>query len=250
MGLQFSRSIADAALILSDFWPRLRDRYPKIEVQPPLPPIEERFGPQPTMSFQLMGSALPSRYWFLSADDSRLVQVQADRLIFNWRRQGTDAYPRYRTLRAEMVEVLNDFGETLKAAGQEPAVTWCEVTYINPVPAGDPGSRHIDLAEILKRVVPVHAATTGFSAEDSTLQERFLLEREGNPYGRLYVNAAPAFSLPESRPIYVLDLTVRGMPSTPQLTDSQLFLDHGRELIVRHFRDITTDQMHERWGLQ
>lgn len=52
------------------------------------------------------------------------------------------------------------------------------------------------------------------------------------------------------KPIYVLTLTVRGMASSPDVEGVLEFADYGRDLIVRTFRDITTDEMHKEWQLR
>src|SRR4051812_28021302 len=76
---------------LHDVW---RDRYPLIQLQP-----EVASGPQLPIVF---GGVLPVRLWSQSENQESLIQVQADRLIVNWRRFAENReYPRYGTLRAE-----------------------------------------------------------------------------------------------------------------------------------------------------
>jgi hypothetical protein len=45
-----------------------------------------------------------------------------------------------------------------------------------------------------------------------------------------------------------LMLTARGAPSAPTIDESMRFMDIARDRIVRTFTDITTDEMHHRWG--
>lgn len=82
------------------YWRRIKSEYPASETQPPLPSQIERFdqrSPQgPVIS---MGIVDPNsaRFWFLSGDGTKLVQVQRDRFIINWRKvTGTEVYPRYK----------------------------------------------------------------------------------------------------------------------------------------------------------
>lgn len=106
-----------------------------------------------------------------------------------------------------------------------------------------------DLSTILKRLSPGHPEFLP-SPQETTFAERFLIEREGVPRGRLHVSANPAFKLQEQIPVYMLTLTARGIPPSPDVEGVMSFFDEGRDLIVRSFRDMTTAEMHEKWGLR
>src|SRR5208283_4765348 len=71
------------------FWNGIRDEYPRFEVQPPLESAPEKFTKQdkllPQISFQLV-SHIPVRCWFVHQSDARLLQVQNNRFIHNWRK--------------------------------------------------------------------------------------------------------------------------------------------------------------------
>jgi len=78
-------------------WPRYRERFPRMQVQPPRPPMFERLGdagegtvPEIVVEF---GYGVPSPLvWFVSGDDDNLIQVQQNRFVFNWRSRGS-AHP-------------------------------------------------------------------------------------------------------------------------------------------------------------
>lgn len=73
------------------FFERIRQMYPVVAVQPPLATANE-FG-QP-----LIFPDLP-RVWYLSKDQHTLVQLQENRLLFNWRKVGNVGnYPRFAAL--------------------------------------------------------------------------------------------------------------------------------------------------------
>jgi len=79
-----------------------------------------------------------------------------------------------------------------------------------------------------------------------------LISREGedHPIGRLYLIAAPAFRAADAAPIYVLTFLARGKPAEPKTEGILAFFDLGRDLIVRGFKESTTDEMHRLWGLR
>jgi uncharacterized protein (TIGR04255 family) len=246
LAVQFAGPVMNESQTLGRFWPKVQSRFPIIETQLPLPPMMEEFGVsmQPQFLFQ-MGPA-GQRYWMQTENRSGLVQVQPDRMAYNWRKDPGDfPYPRYEQLRDEFCTVYEAFLETCREQGREPEPTWCEISYINPIEVGD----ERDLAGILLRLAPSTLSLLG-QPEDTTLNERFVLSRDGQPYGRFYATAAPAIGIEDNAQLVVLTLVARGLATSPDLSGILTFLDEGRNLIVNTFRDMTTETMHRRWGLQ
>jgi hypothetical protein len=79
------------------FWQHIRQDYPQCEVKPALSSAVEQFDtphPKPEDLLPQLLDQPPIRCWFVG--DTSLVQVQNDRLIYNWRKgQSTLPYPRY-----------------------------------------------------------------------------------------------------------------------------------------------------------
>lgn len=259
LGVQFPGPVADEATTLADFWPRVREDYPTLERQAPIAPAVEDFSvppAPPTVPFQVEVShqPFPQRYWFVSLDGNELIQVQPDRFMLNWRQvQESDEYPRYQTLRPEFERRYETFLEALPEESRTAAVPeWCEVTYINHIEArGDEPDRHMPLHRVLRMLdEPPEGALP--PPEDTQLQarHRLLSESSGEPIGRLYVSATPGFRATDRVPIYLIQLLARGRPEGEGLPAILAFFDWGRDLIVRGFHDMTTDHMHERWGLE
>lgn len=250
LAVQLAEPATDDTLTLGHYWPKIQARYPHLEPQPPLPPMAEAFGVErsPTISFQLFDSPLAGRYWFLSEDRSELVQVQPDRFAYNWRREPPEAtYPRYEQLRDRFFDRYSEFVSTCEEAGRLVRPTWCEVTYINPieVPAG---GGLPDMSTVLRRLrpTPLHGLDT---PEDTTLNDRYVLRKEGKPYGRFYVTATPGYRMADNTQLFVVTLLARGMAQSQNTSGVIEFLDEGRDLIVNSFKELTTDAMHEEWGL-
>ena len=89
------------------------------------------------------------------------------------------------------------------------------------------------------------------SPEDTTLSERYVLrDAAGEPYGRFYVTATPAYRIENQAPLMALTFVVRGMAKSPDTLGVIGLLDEGRDLIVNSFKRLTTDAMHEEWGLK
>lgn len=253
MAVQLARPVTDDTVTLGSYWPRIRQEYPHLQPQPGLPPMAERFDERavpPQIEFQVLNAPPPTRYWLLNESSTELVQVQPDRFAFNWRKETSDTvYPRYTYLRDRFTRLFSEFVSTVGEANREVEPEWCEITYVNPIDARTEDGGRADLSTVLRRFNP-HEVPSLPRPEDSSFSERFLLTRADAPYGRFHVNIAPGFGLEDREPIYVVNLTVRGQPQSADLQGVLGFMDEGRSLIVTSFRDMTTDAMHARWGLQ
>jgi uncharacterized protein (TIGR04255 family) len=253
LSVQYPSAVVDEVTALADFWPKIRTDFPQLERQPPIVPAVEEFGPprrQPQVEFRMLSEPPTQRYWFIEEAGNRLVQVQADRFLLNWRKvSDEDGYPRYRNLRSEFESRYATFAETVSAEAV-PEVDWCEVTYINHIPAeGNRPAEHMQLSKVLKVIAEQPVGEALPPPEDSQLQERFVIRDGEAPVGRLYLTATPAYRTADDKPIYVVTLLARGRPRGQGLQGVLEFFDLGRDLIVRGFKELTTDQMHQTWGL-
>lgn len=257
LSVQLSGPAIDEVGVLADYWPSIRADFPQHQKQPPLPRVVEDFslpGQQGAgVGIEFFQGHPPSRYWFSSADDTRLVQVQPDRFAYNWRQiPGNEVYPRYRELRPEFEARYAAFLDAVTAGTDGPTPEWCEITYINHVEAKSTvAGVHGPLSRILRALNPDVTAPTLPAIEDTHVQQRFRIldDASGSPIGRFYLTAVPAFRTVDAAPIYVITLIARGRPADASMDSVLAFFDRGRELIVNGFRESTTDEMHELWGL-
>jgi uncharacterized protein (TIGR04255 family) len=250
LAVQFAEPVTDDTTTLSKFWPAIQADFPEVKPQPPLPPLTETFEvpAPPSISFQLLGGPQDSRYWFLGTGENELVQVQPDRFGFNWRKGPADdvTYPRYPYVRSRFESVFSSFVDALRQVDRAVHPTWCEVTYINPVAFGSPGEPRPDLSTVLRRLVPYESQLLP-KPDSTTYTDRFLLVRDGAPFGRFYLTVNPAYT--DDRSLgYNLILRMIGQPQSPDLAGVLGVFDEGRHLIVNTFRDITTPQRHDEWG--
>src|SRR5258708_32402614 len=173
----------------------LRERwlasYPKIEEQPPLPPVVEG-DPPGIPQLQLRLVPLPAgRQWFLNGSGTQLVQVQPDRLIVNWRAGDPPTeYPRYGHMRQTFVARFEDLAQfTADERLGELDVMQAELSYINAmdVDRGDLGR--------IDRFLKGWSGTEGHHLglpEQARMTLIFPLAGVGLPPVRMYVEVSPA----------------------------------------------------------
>ncbi len=252
LSVQFEPALFNSTKTLGDFWPLVRAEYPQLDQQPSFPPQTEDFGPPRPLQVEMMAAPPPPRYWFVSDSGERLIQVQPDRLVFNWRKtDDAEQYPRYRELRPEFESRLHQLLDVLTEEERSSIhPTWCEVTYVNHI-LGDTDSHSPSLGEVLTTVTDPPAEWSLPEIEDAQLLQRFRITgAAGEPVGRLHVTAAPGVRNLDQRPLLALTLVARTRPEEGTAEGALASVDRGRELIVRGFSDLTTPEMHEKWGLE
>jgi uncharacterized protein (TIGR04255 family) len=250
LSFQFER-LALRAAHFGLLWTRFRDRFPKTEDRPLIPPAVEEFPPRvsgPGFSFELLEQPPHLRVWFLDEDESELVQIQHDRVAHNWRRRSNQAYPRYPSLRASFV---GDVGEVQAFAAEhglgELIVNQVEATYINEIVGPD---GNVDLNSTPSRYFSLWAGAYSEGEAPDLEDLRFNVSfprTTGKAMGRVHVDLKPARPLDSGRMLLLLTLTARGRPAGPSTADAFDLLDACREWIVRTFAAITTPEAHRLW---
>jgi len=229
------------------FWGKfLRDTYPTPQNQPASPFVQEDFegdGIGPSQVFFGFGSP-DVRYWFLNPDQTRLIQMQPDRLILNWRKLQTDVYPHYANLKSELERVVHLWSEFLDNG--LPAVVQAEVTYVNHIPVDEAIFSDVArVGDLLTSLDPKWPGTLG-RPEIFAFEQRFALKDPSGHPARLYVTAAPGVGALGER-ILSLTLTVRGRPADTNTEGAFRWLDFAHEHIIRSFASITTPSLRAHW---
>ena len=233
-------------------WEKIRTRYPIFNVVPPLQSVIEDLGsaPQaaPSLSVSIQTEGPHVRCWFLTEDETRLIQVQRDRFIFNWKRGRIDApYPHYENIRPVIDEEWNIFRDFVAANSLGTlSVQQCEVTYFNHIEKGNGWNDYGQL----RNVLTVWSGTS----QDRNLQvpenvNLGIRYRMPEGMGRLHVHAEPAIRIPDYKEVLQLNLLVRGKP--PSSDPSQVFewFDFAQRLVSESFVNLTTAEMHSIWGI-
>jgi len=253
LSIQFERlrfGIRDIGLL----WREFRSAFPGFEERPPLQAVFERFEPgalsAPEVRFELVDKPPMPRIWFLNEAGTVLIQIQPDRFIHNWRQvQPGDTYPRYERVRDSFVQEVGVFQSFVnKEDLGELVINQCEVTYVNHIVAGEGWERPGQLGRILRQWCDLPPDGTLPEPEGATLEVHYIMrDAAGGPIGRLHARLEPAIRASDKRPLYVLNLTARGIPQGEGIEGALRFLDLGREWIVRGFAAMTTFEMHEIW---
>jgi uncharacterized protein (TIGR04255 family) len=207
------------------------------------------------VQFQFQAVDVPlARIWYLSADKHRLVQVQPDKFVYNWRKvAGAGEYPRFDRVLPEFLHTCQTFEAFISEQGLPPlALNQCELSYFNVIEVAEGEAYQEAFARIFRfwSSQPSAGSLNGGSKLEKDAGNinlsHILRAADGSPLARIHTNIAAAER--QNQRVVRLALVFRG-PWT-QTIDMPLmeFLAVGREAIARLFDSMITDQMHAVWG--
>lgn len=221
-----------SAVHFGEYYERVKQRFPEYQDQPPIL--------RPTnVPNQLEVPPLP-RVWFTRG--SRLVQLQMDRLVYNWRHGHDQAeYPGYNALFSEFREEWLDFREFSKAAFAIPlSLIELNLTYVNYI------------HEVTDTGTPVFSFQQNDWLHDVQLdlwstQLRFSFPNENL---RLAVATGPAIQVATQKAANSLSLIVQSM-TVPNIDDRAAifdWFDAAHAKVHWAFRTLVRPELRRRWG--
>lgn len=188
------------------FWSEIYKKFPKSQNVTPINPAD---------ILTLGGDdvfPLP-RFWFISEDDSTLIQIQRNALLFNWRKK-KERYPHYENVKKEFDDNFRHFEDFLeRVVGIEKIyIERCELTYINVIGTSEIYQGVGDIQKIIPSISfpetglkPLEGVNfkTSYKATDNiqltiTVQNRIPLEEGKKGQEILYYELRANGKLPES----------------------------------------------------
>lgn len=224
--------------------------YPKIEFKPPLGKLVPLQIPN-ELSFKLSSDQefeFP-RIWLMSEDETHLIQIQNDRLSFNWRKlpESSNAdYSKFDLVWKKFKDGCVGLDNLIKQeVGQHLQVQAIELAYLNSIPfKAFGGVEKIDTC--MKHFI---------SHSDAELigvptQINFLWEF--NLQGTILKAQGLTIKDPNTGDqVLRFDLVTRKFSPSPIKVDSSEFedwFDIAHDRIIDSFVSLTADTMHEKWG--
>lgn len=260
VGAQFETASLVTAAHLGAFWQQVRSKFPTVEQQPPVLSAIERFGGMPNAGqFQRVeiNVAASPRFWFVSADNEELLQVQSDRVVRNWRKlSGTGPYPRF------AVHVLPQFLDSMRAlfafleeAGVGlPRVNQCEVIYVNQIrPLPGVWKQHGEAGRVFKAWDFSRTPVLAEDLDAFSIGTSHLIQHEHQPIGRLHqtLNAAWDTSGSPATPIFAQQLVARVHPNTEEGEEGvKRAIETAHDAVIDAFLESTTDEAKQMWGYE
>lgn len=221
---------------LGRFWAEILDVYPNC--QHALPIVDGA-------DLGVLGDLPLPRIWFVSADNTRLVQLQQDRLIFNWRDVGEGrSYVRFPAIRAEFERVRDLFQKYVEnVTGQPIVATGYNLTYVNIIRRIENWSSVDDVSMVFpdllwrgeKRFLP--------RPIEQVWKAKFALP---NDFGTILADVQPAKLAKGNDAILKFELTALSGSLGGRPIDFGEWVQVAHDWIVHSFTDLTGDEMHSK----
>jgi uncharacterized protein (TIGR04255 family) len=246
-GVQYSTEHRVGLPELGLYAEMVKGEFPRLELRPPLGSwAEARQAPRGSLEVIHGAPPLP-RCWFIDEPGNRLIQLQEDRFVHNWRKVGGDEqYPRYEGILTEFLRRWEGFKEFLEQRGKGRAKEDVfELSYINHIEKGVGWSDAGDLAGLFSFLSG--RGTDGFLPSPSSIvyRARYALPA---PMGYLEVSVNPVVRAHDQKEAIQLQLTSRGPSKRIDGLEVSAWFGLAREWIVKGFADLTSEEAHKIWG--
>jgi len=238
LGLQFNDTIFGPVMssnMLFEIISVLKSEYDRISEHPPLPSIIES---RDKDRREMILKDFVSRKHFLHHQKHKLIQMQPDRLLFNWRKMDDHSvYPKYDTLFADFYHIIQLISEKSKVNLLE-KVNQYEFTYIDHVYIDSFGLENYDVSEVFS-IFPYGKAVKNFTINYAI--------PEDNIGGVLDVSIRTAKHKQNNRKLFVIENTCRGFSSGKTIST---WFDEAHTILQENFLRIITDKSKEIWGYE
>lgn len=228
---------------IGEIWHEFKkDQFVHIMEQPPVPPAVEQF-PNSIGEAQLHIDNVPTlaRIWFIHEDDSRLIQVQRDRFMFNWRKtESVQRYPGFSAIFDDFERFYSRFGKiikTLEVGGIAPLQY--ELTYIDQLFHGDGWETLDDIGKIYNLFIHSQQSDSFWSgAESVILRTSFPVK---DLHGRLHLTISSRVKIPQQQQTLQTDFTMRGFPENAEYDKMIAWFKAARNRIREKFANMFTE---------
>lgn len=183
------------------------------------------------------------RYFFINAQNTKLIQLQDGRFLFNWRRnEGTEiAYPKFEAVFQEFVLQWKTFLALANESEVEISQTQFELTYMDHILLSDFDGKSWALPKIFSFFAK---NPLGPNIDDANFSISLPVE---DLSGHLHLAGHGGIRNSDRKPVVILETTVRG--NTSKIAhDIESWFDKAHRTIYGAFMDSITPDAKAIWG--
>jgi uncharacterized protein (TIGR04255 family) len=252
IGVQFAPLLDFTSGHAGWFWKEyLEQGWPKAVDAIALPDAFEQFGEQQAFGLGQIGFVLrqakpPDRLQIINENDDRVVQVQNNRFLYNWRKRN-QVYPRHRQARAEFSRyygLFQDFAAR-KGLGILAPNQW-ELIYVNHIPRGELWQSPGEWNRVLPGLLRAPAASPGVRLETSSGEWHYEIQPAR---GRVHLSVQHVKTEGGAgAEVLAFQLLARGKVSEEPGWSLDEGLGRGHDEISRLFIELTSPEAQQAWG--
>lgn len=229
VGFHFNGTILSHQEIYS-FYDSIKNDFPIIQEHPPII-IDRQFE-------SAKGGLLPfynARKFFLNSTENKLIQIQLDKVFFNWRKTNDgDQYPHFDQVLKEFIDIVQKLKPIEELAKN---IAQLEVTYLDHIWVDQFGRDDFnpnDIFNLYNIKSAVNSMRSTFLIPDSEIE------------GNISFDLKSGFDGARRRKLFVLETNCRGILKDKTIED---WFDCAHRNIHNLFFEITTDNAKSIWGI-
>lgn len=213
----------------------LKSEYTLVSEHPPIPSIIESPDKAKT---QMLLKDFASRKQLLHNEKHKVIQIQADRLLFNWRKESEESvYPKFDKIYLEFKHLLGLISDKVKE-NLSAHINQYEFTYVDHIYLESFGIEEYEIDRIL------NVFSCGKTVKDLHIEYSLPKKELG---GVLNVSVRSAKHKTDNRKLFVLENTCRGF-SVHENMDNWFYRAH--DSLLDNFVEMTTEQAKKIWVYQ
>ncbi len=233
IGVQFENSILNNNLIF-EYYQKTKDKYPKIQENTILPSIVEKIE-EPTEYNYIPG--FNARRFFINEIGDRLIQIQPNKLLFNWRKTNDEKeYPNFDRIYHDFIEIYEDL---VKFGDLEPEINQLELTYFDHISLEEFSLDSYYLDDIFK--------FWNLSEQLKHIDCKLVITKP-KINGNLNFKVDSAVTKKDNKKVITTESTCRGKKNEEQSMKD--WFNDSHEILLNFFLDITTDNAKNIWGMK
>lgn len=235
IGAQFNLPVINEPLIYKVWEEQLNRDYPKTEIHPYLFPVVET--ENAIFSSEIKIPSRSNRKFFISESGHKLVQLQDNRILFNWRTSsGKEDYPHFNNVLAEFLRVFKILSKHLP---NDSIINQLEISYFDHIMIDQFGVDYYNVDEIFKWF--------NISKNLRTVNVEFTT---WNPdlLGNLIIKMQSAMLQSLNKKVITLDSVFRGVNKANQSIEEWFVIAH--DFLLNNFEESLTEKAKSVWKIQ
>ena len=212
------------------FWEKIRKEFPQCEQAPVLGNFDEVIDPD-------IGLPTP-RIWLINRGGDHLVQIQKNKLLFNWRRRN-EQYPSFTPVHEGFIAKFDSFKEFISDHGLgDVKIKGYDLTYINIILQGEAWESLDSIGQLFPDLSWRHKSRFLSGMDDIVWRLVFPLPEDK---GNILLLLQKGYRKSDNLPLLRFEITTNGFNNDPSPQGMNEWFQLAHEWIVRSFEDVTDD---------
>lgn len=229
LGVQFGNQTLSLPAIFS-FYHEIKNDFPLIQEHPVTPNVIENLD-KPTDVILLSG--FQSRKFFITKNEGKLIQLQANRMNFNWRKvKENDEYPRFNNVYSEFLELYTKLEKISKVNF---LINQYEIAYINHVPLIEFSSNPSNIISIIQDTIHLGNINFTFGIPVKELG------------GNVTVVIQKGKNKETNQDILMIQFSLRGFSSQINL---KTWFEQAHDVLIDLFKKSITKEAKTKWEME